>query len=447
LGLRVYQTRHYRLRTDTDVEYATHLGRYLDAYHEALARHLEALFGVVIAVPKTSIVLFERQADYQAFAAANAPQLTSNGGYYDGGTRTIVTYRYNNSMQLYFHEIIHAVMGEVFQDHYFLRYVRPGWPIWFDEGLAEYLGSFQLDGNVLRIGVTNPAKVAYLANAMATGTLPSVSTLLSAPAHRYSGAAMNIYYAASWGLLAYLASHPTHRQGLPTFLSALRQGVSGTAAFADAFGPDIAALDAEWTRWLVELSRLPTTAVPLFNGRSIDDWTVHEGGTWRVDSGEIVAVGGAGYNYLIKSDLPRESFRLKLRLRLDEGAVGVVLGNNFHEEYPYYYLIDVAKERIAVRRSHSPTAIRTVQEQEIALPSSRWVDLEIAVTGSRLRVRAQGKLIVDLPEDREQYSLFGLYLYKARARFRDITLQPLSEHMDVAAPPLSSPMPFDRARP
>lgn len=423
-SLRAYRTRHYTLRTDTDVEYASHLAEYLDAYHEALSRHLLALFDVSVDMPRTSIILFERQATFQAYATDNAPQLTNNGGYYDGGSRTIVTYRFNNSMQLYFHEMIHAVMGELFGDHFFFRYTRAKWPIWFDEGLAEYLGSFELQGRVLRIGVVNAAKVSYLLNAMSTGTLLELPDLLTAPAHHFSGEEMNIYYAASWGLMAFLATHQEHRQRLPVFLKELRRTGDGLVAFREAFGDDWTALNASWRGWLLALAETAPRDRALFNGRTIDDWTIHEGGSWRVREGEIVAKGDDNYNYLIKSDLPRESFRLRLDVRVDGGSVGLILGNNFHGEYPYYYLVDLSAERIGVRRSRSPTEIDPIRSVALTLAPGQWTQLEAAVFGGRLKLFVDGQKVIDVPEDRDQYSLFGLYLFKGRARFRDIVLLP-----------------------
>lgn len=195
--LQVHQTGHFTLKTDTDTNYALTLGNYLDSYHKQLRYALSQDFQITATIPPTSIILFERQADYQRYAQMNAPRLLNNGGYYDGGTHTIVTYRYNNSMQLYFHEVMHSVMGEIFGDHFFYRYTRPNWPIWFDEGLAEHYGSFSINNGLLKIGQKNPAKLAYLANAIRSGSLVSLENLLKSDSTRFSGSHMNVYYAAS----------------------------------------------------------------------------------------------------------------------------------------------------------------------------------------------------------------------------------------------------------
>lgn len=422
--LNVYEAKHFLLRTDADPTYARELARRLDQYHDRLVEGLSDTFRASFKIPRTAIVLFERQEDYQHYANQNAPQLTNNGGYYDGGTKTIVTYRYNNSMQLYFHEIIHAVMGEVFEDPFFYRYTRPNWPIWFDEGLAEYFGSFQIEGDALRIGTTNSGKLAYLVNALETGTFVGLRSLLRSPPDRYSGDSMNIYYAASWGLVSFLAHHPTHAERLPLYLMRLRSGHDGMDAFSELFGPDLDTLDAEWRAWVGRQSLPVPGPVALFDGRGIEEWTIHEGGGWRVEDGAIRAEGTSSYNYLIRSELPHRLFTVKLRLRLEKGTAGLILGNNFHGEYPYYYLVDFAANRVAVRRSFSATHIDVVRSAPERIRLGEWVDVTVRVTADRLQVSVDGRQVLDVPEDRDRYSLFGLYLYHARASFKDIVLTP-----------------------
>ena len=423
-GLAVYDTRYFTLRTDAEPEYAKLLASRLDDYHEKLTAGLHAAFQTRIRIPKTAIILFERQEDYQRYANQNAPQLTNNGGYYDGGTKTIVTYRYNNSMQLYFHEIIHAVMGELFSDPFFYRYTRPNWPIWFDEGLAELYGSFRLhDDGTFEIGTINPGKLSYLVNAMATNTFVDLRTLLKSPPERFSGGHMNIYYAASWGLVSYLMQHPVYSQRLPLFLMRLRNNQDGLEAFKELFGEDMEALNRDWRAYLTALAVPQTNDVTLFNGKSIEDWTIHEGGSWKVDGGAIEAEGNSSYNYLIRSELPYQMFTIRLGLRLDKGTAGVILGNNFHGEYPYYYLIDFSQNRVAVRRSYSATHIEVIRSVPARLPQGEWADVAIRITGERLVVSIDDRTLVEIGEDRDRYSLFGLYLYNAKAGFRDLHLQ------------------------
>jgi hypothetical protein len=421
--LKVYTTRHFVLKSDTPVAYARELGRKLDLYFDQLGRLLPSLLGEPLQPVKTSVILFQHQDDYQRFANRNAPQLVNNGGYYDGATRTIVTYRFNNSLQLYFHEILHAVMGELFKDHYFFRYSRRHWPIWFDEGLAEYYGSFQVSGNTLVFGSRNKTKIAYLLNAMASGTFVDLPELLVALSDRYSGATMNLFYAEAWGLMDFLMHTARYKKMIPKFYAAIRGNADGLTAFKRYFGSDLADLNRRWRAHLRSLGAIPYGWQSLFNGISIDDWTVHEGGKWHVRNGTIHGKGDENYNYLVKSELPHMSFTLSLDVRLDSGTTGVILGNNYHGEYPYYYLIDLAQNRVTLRHAHSATRIVTIKDVHPHLPQKTWLPVNIQVVNDRLKVWVNGQKVLDEQESKARYSLFGVYLYRGRAGFKNLRLR------------------------
>ena len=424
-ALRTIMTRHFAIQTNTSEGYARSLGVRLDAYYDQLARLLPELLKEDINVTriKASIRLYERQEEYQRHARRNAPQLINNGGYYDGATRTIVTYRYNNSLQLYFHEIFHAVMGELFNDHYFFRYSKPNWPIWFDEGLAEYFGSFENVGNTIRIAARNRTKVAYLLNALASGDFVDLESLLTAPSERYSGTSMNLYYAEAWGLIDFLARTPPYREQLGRFYAAIKADADGIASFKRFFGDDLASFERRWRAHLWSLGTIPDDWRTLFNGEAIDDWTVHEGGDWSVVNRHIAGSGDENYNYLIKSELPYTAFTLSMSVLIENGSAGIILGNNYHGEYPYYYLIDLSQDQVTLRRSYSATRINTLKETQPHVPENQWLPVTIELVSGRIRVWVNGQPVLDEPEERDRYSLFGVYLYQGKARFRDIKLR------------------------
>ncbi len=421
--LRRYPGKMVTLLTDTRHEYAVDLLGKLDSFsaqaHAELSRVIE-----VSATPKPSqIIVFEAQERYQEYARQHAPGLVNNGGYYDGGARTVVTYRFNNSMQLYFHELVHAMMGEQFGDHNFSRYTRRNWPIWFDEGMAEYLGSFDVAGTDIRIPAVNKGKLAYLANAMANNVFVDLPALLRAPTDRFSGASMNIYYAESWGLLDFLLHTPLHRQQVAQYFRRIRQGEDGQAAFRGTFGEDLGSLEAAWRVYIHDLSRPQNGWISLFSGESIDDWTVHEGGQWRASQGEIRGNGDRNYNYLIKSELPMNDLTFELDLQLQSGMAGLILGNNFHGEYPYHYLIEVARDAVLLKRAHSASQIEPVMQAYADLPMGQWVHLRAQIENRTMHLSVGGKEVLTAHVDRDRFSLFGLYLYRAKVRFRSVQVR------------------------
>lgn len=423
------------LWTDTRPEYATELLGRIDSF----LTQAHAEMATVLSVPSTpkpvQIYVFESQERYQEYAREHAPGLVNNGGFYDGGLRTVVTYRYNNSMQLYFHELVHAMMGELFDDHHFTRYTRKNWPIWFDEGISEYLGSFELIDGQVHIPAINKGKLAYLVNGLANHVFIDLPALLKAPAERFSGASMNIYYAEAWGLLQFLLASPAYRPKVAQFFKKIRASEDGLVAFKGCFGDDLVALDAEWKAHIYQLAQAPAGTVPLFSGSSIDDWTIHEGGHWKAGGGEIAGQGDRNYNYLIKSELPVTNFSYELDVRLHRGTAGLILGNNFHGEYPYYYLIEVARDVVMVRRAWSASQIEPVIQAYADIPTDEWVRVRAQIADRVLRLFVGGREVLQTRVDRERFSLFGLYLYRAKVEFRNIILQRDGSKRAVALQP------------
>jgi len=420
--LRRYDGKTAVLWTDTRAEYATELMDRLDSFlaqaHAEMARILD-----VQATPKpVQIYVFESQERYQEYAREHAPGLVNNGGFYDGGMRTVVTYRYNNSMQLYFHELVHAMMGEQFADHNFTRYTRKHWPVWFDEGIAEYLGSFELHGGKVQVPALNKGKLAYLANALASSMFIELPALIKAPAERFSGASMNIYYAEAWGLLHFLLANPANRPKIAQFFRRIKVGDDGLSAFKAAFGDDLHKLDEAWRAYLLQLAEPGSGRVALFSGDTVDDWTIHEGGQWRAKDGEIAGTGDRNYNYLIKNEVPAQTLRYTVDVNLQRGTAGLILGNNFHGEYPYYYLIEFSRDVAMLRRAWSASQIEPVVQAYAEIPLSEWVSVQVSVADRVLSLKVGDREVLRARTDRDRYSLFGLYLYKARARFRNVYL-------------------------
>ncbi|HAN31516.1 MAG TPA: hypothetical protein DCQ06_07950, partial [Myxococcales bacterium] len=389
--LRTLRGRSVELRTDTDPRYAKKLQNKLDSFIAQANTELTRVLEVPKRAVHTTIIVFESQQRYQRYARRHAPALVNNGGYYDGGGRTVVTYRFNNSMQLFFHELVHAIMAEHFGDHHFSRYTRRNWPIWFDEGMSEYLGSYAVKGSGIHIPAANKGKLAYLGNALRHRAFVPLRSLLTARPARFSGASMNIYYAESWGLINYLVNHAVHRSQLPLFFRKIRSGVDGLIAFKECFGEDLVAFESSWLVAVKELIRPPSRPVSLFSGHSIDDWTVHEGGTWRVADKEIRGHGNTNYNYLIKSEVPMKDFTLELEMMVERGTAGLILGNNYHGEYPYYYLVDVARDVVMLRRSYTATRIDPVKQAFADLPLGKWARIKLSVIEGHIALTVNNK--------------------------------------------------------
>ncbi len=437
LPLRKYPGKAITLLTDTRHEYAADLLVKLDSFMVQANNTLAEILAVRAPAKPTQLIVFESQDRYQEYARDNAPGLINNGGYYDGATRTAVTYRYNNSMQLYFHELVHVMMGEQFADHSFSRYTRKNWPIWFDEGVCEYVGSYEVVGSGIRVPGVNKGKLAYLVNALRHNSFIDLPTLVRAPTERFSGASMNIYYAESWGLVDFLVHSPAHKGKFTDFFQHIHAGEDGLTAFKAVFGHDLVALDTQWRAYIAERAQVPEGDIQLFNGQSVDDWAVHEGGQWLVTGGEIQATGNSNHNYLIKSELPVGDFSFDLDMNLARGTAGMILGNNFHGEYPYYFLIDVSRDAVLLRRASSASMLEPLMQAWADIPLGKWRHVRVSVINHVLRVDVAGREALAMRVDRDTYSLFGIHVSQARARFRNLTVRQEPAAVATQAAPMT----------
>ncbi len=431
------QTRHFLLTTDCDAETRTFLASRLDAYRDALDVLVTAATGVTPAASGTQVLVFESASGYAAWARQHQPALAHHGGYYAGAHRTVVTYFRSNPLQVIFHEVAHAVLGEVFDDPHYYRYARRNWPVWFDEGLAEYVSSYQLDGADYTFGAPHPARLSTLVDALERGRLVPLRELLLAPAARFSGPQMHAWYAAAWGLTDLLLGDPELRGRVPAWVQRLRDGEDGLTSFVAVFGPDLDVLERRFHRRIRQLAARGPRPQALYNGLGLDDWTLHDGGHWRSVRGVIEAASAGSRDYLTRSIDAQRAFTLALSVRRDAGTVGLVLGHHGVDGYPYHTLLDLGPDHVSVRRSSSAERLDPLVRLPLAVPAGAWVDLRLTLDRGVLSAWADQTYLFSVQLERPVVSLLGLFTQGGTAGFRDLQLTP--GVLAAGAPPLPRP--------
>ena len=128
-----------------------------------------------------------------------------------------------------FHEYVHFIVGANFG--------RSNIPAWFNEGLAEYYQTFEIEEDQkVKLGMHQSGHLMLLRQnkLMPLDELFNVSNfqLLQTGNHSRS-----IFYAQSWALMHYLLQ-AGDKEGLGKFLTALTTGVKPREAFKDAFKID-----------------------------------------------------------------------------------------------------------------------------------------------------------------------------------------------------------------
>ena len=422
----VTQTDHFLIDANCDDASRTWIASRLEAFRDALEVLIPAATGVSLADRTIRIKLFETRAEYLKDTARHAPRLAHNGGFYDGANRTVVAYRRANPLQLQLHEVAHAVLGDVFSDATFTRYGRPGWPVWFEEGFAEYVSSYVLVGPELHFGAVHVARLATLEDALERDRLIPLPRLLRAKGGDFSGQDNSLWYASAWGLVHLMLSEPDLRSRIPEWIGRLRQGEHGLAAFQGIFGQDVRELDRRLRHHIARLSATEARSLDLADG-GLDAWTMHEGGKWSAVGEEIHGVGGSGVNYLTRAIAPMGQFTLDLEVKAGPHVhMGIVLGHHAMDRYPYHTLVDLSDRDVVVRHVRDTNHTVPVARSPLHLPAGQWTRIRIVGREDALEVWIGGRQVLRSPLGHHRLSLVGLYVQGGGARFRRLGVAPWS---------------------
>ena len=394
----------------TDVDAADYhwLVDRLELCRNALGGELAQLTGVSVDTHPLSLLLFRNHERYQEHVRVNAPRLAHNGGFYDGATRTIVTHLGGNPLQLYFHELAHAVIGDLFGDPGFYRYGRKGWPVWFDEGLAEHLSSFVIDGGVMRFAVPNPARLALAADAMERGKMPPLERVLELTASDFHGPSSGLYYAAAWSLTHWLSSDAVQSPRVATFVNHLLDGMTGRRAFNVAFGDDLGELEKAWHRHVLERVRSRAQILDLLPRESLDPWVSHPGAHWSVNGGVVQGEARSKWGYLTRAVSPTRVATLRVRLKRGAGAAGLVLGHHAVDSYLYHTLVELEADRLTIRRTSAANEVKIVKRVPFKVHARKWTECELFFAAGRLQVVLNGETVVSTRVHSDAVSLVGM---------------------------------------
>lgn len=420
------RSEHFELSTAADPETRRALIGHLETFHEVLEVLIPSVTGVTLGDKPVRVLLYEDADDYHAHVRRHAPGLGHNGGYYDGASRTVVSHRRANPLQLQFHEIAHAALGDVFDDPTHKRYARPGWPVWFDEGFAEYVSSFEVVPEGLKFGAPHLARIATLVAAIESHRTLSLTTLLRARPREFTSQQMDLWYATAWALIDLLVSEADLRRGVPRFVSKLRAGEDGMLAFREVFGGDLKALERRLYHRVRALGRRDLEWRALAPRGRLELWTAHDGGTWRSEAGEIVGWSAERWSYLTTPVPLSSRYALDLEVATSEGArVGLVLGRHDTGSYPYHTLISLDAHQATIRRVSGSDKVTTLVSRPFTLPASRWTRLRLSVDRGVLILRINGQDVLASRLDTPESSLVGLFVERGAARFKDPHFGPL----------------------
>jgi hypothetical protein len=263
---RTVRSRHYEIVTDLSRSEVREIGRHMDAVYDAYARMLSSFR---VRGPELSrLYLFREKADYHAFMDTQGFNARNTGGVFfanihGGGLATWYagrprTHMWHVLQHEGFHQFAHARIGGSF-------------PIWANEGVAEYFGQSLLIGDRLKTGIVPGHRLEALRRAMDRDLLFPFETIIHMSDRDWSHRLQvgdpraGLMYDQAWSIVHFLvhADDGRYAAAFESFIRATGEGHQPTRALEMAFGSaDLEPFEEAWRAYLLELEPDPiSTAV------------------------------------------------------------------------------------------------------------------------------------------------------------------------------------------
>jgi hypothetical protein len=244
-SLWIARTKHYVVRAADRQETA-----------DAAAAFMEALYGKLDAVfrfakkstGRFKVYVFNNRSEFRSFAEAlNAPLAAAAIGFYDPMSQVLATYGPGSPGQ----DVIQILAHE--GTHQFIDMVEGGEPpLWLDEGLAEYFGTVEWDGESLEMGLVNEGRLADLLAMVSTGNQIPLRALFHSEDRMTFGPA---HYAEAWSLIHFMFNCDEGKNVplLAQFFQAVKAGENQDVAFRRIIKTPVALFEKAWLGYVLDL--------------------------------------------------------------------------------------------------------------------------------------------------------------------------------------------------
>jgi tetratricopeptide (TPR) repeat protein len=189
----------------------------------------------------TTVIVFKSMGAYKPFNPGN------NAGYFQKGPDvnyiTLTTEaNAQNPFSVIYHEYVHLLVDNT----------SANVPLWFNEGLAEYYSSFDIEEDrKVHLGELIPNHLQTLREEKLLPLRTLLAVDHSSPYYN-EGSKRGMFYAESWALVHYLllGNNGQHSLQLGKFLQLLDSNVAIDEAFKQAFQTDVEGLEKELKKYI-----------------------------------------------------------------------------------------------------------------------------------------------------------------------------------------------------
>ncbi len=239
-----HATAHYAVRSDLPAVkcrlYAEHLEGVRPHYEEVLGR-------AVPAVKPAEVLIFESEEGYFIYNdfTAGSRQEHTLGAFSP----------WHGQMALFEGVEAPETLGVLAHEgfHQFLHALAPDVPIWFNEGMAEYVGAARVEkGKIVERGGIQPGRLDNLKLAVKYGWQPiPFAKIMLEPQAEFYGEHAPFRYAQAWSMIRYFMDGEGGRwkSVLKEYTERVLAGDTARSAFDATFGKqDQKALEAGWLK-------------------------------------------------------------------------------------------------------------------------------------------------------------------------------------------------------
>jgi len=212
----------FKVVTNTSPELLEYYTEVFESFYGAFMKRWGGSCSKSDKQSKPTISIYRSRLQYLMAGAASAMD-----GFFDAETGELKLYHDSadprSTLDVLFHEGTHLLVHQLRPDFIF--------PIWVNEGLAEYYGASVVDeSRNVAVGGLQEGRLAELRYALSEGKYIPLEKVLLTPQVQFG----QLHYAEAWCLVHFLLSHERYKAKFSGFVSALATGTDLQAQKGDA---------------------------------------------------------------------------------------------------------------------------------------------------------------------------------------------------------------------
>lgn len=233
---------HFTLYTDAGARQGRAVSHQLEQFRSVFARLAPSL--ELQSPAPTTLFAFKDSASYGPFKAGSDRRGARILGQFsrtrDGNYLTLDVSAAAGGIGVIYHEYVHFLVLNNFHQV----------PLWFNEGLAEYYSTFELDEDRATLGLPVERHVRWLRDDL-DFSLDELVYVDSAAASEHDAEELGRFYALSWLLVHYLLSGGDEEiDGIVDYFDRLQDGEDAERAFERSFGRRMSTMADELRTYL-----------------------------------------------------------------------------------------------------------------------------------------------------------------------------------------------------